>query len=173
VLFTGPATYVTNLASCFVNSVLQMTRFSPSADSNILEPSAFLEVPEKRLLNGCVCVCVYCAQFQQIMDALFVSFDASISVTSFNELSGSVFSWLEEYCKPQVSQQLPSHVALTCQQCCRESATFKKSTSNWLKSCEGGSSNCVNTCNSCSSVSPCSAETLFGRVGKINYLLIT
>jgi len=41
-------------------------------------------------------------QFQQIMDALFVSFDASISVASFNELSGSVFSWLEEYCKPQV-----------------------------------------------------------------------
>jgi len=44
-----------------------------------------------------------CVQFQQIMDALFVSFDASISVASFNELSGSVFSWLEEYCKPQVS----------------------------------------------------------------------
>jgi len=38
------------------------------------------------------------------MDALFVSFDASISVASFNELSGSVFSWLEEYCKPQVSE---------------------------------------------------------------------
>jgi len=31
------------LASCFVNSVLQMTKFSPSANSNILEPSAFLE----------------------------------------------------------------------------------------------------------------------------------
>jgi len=51
-------------------------------------------------------------QFQQIMDSLFVSFDASISVASFNELSGSVFSWLEEYCKPQVSCKLPSlHVA--------------------------------------------------------------
>ena len=41
-----------------------------------------------------------------------MSFDASISVTSFNELSGSVFSWLEEYCKPQVSCQLLSNV--TC-----------------------------------------------------------
>jgi len=140
-------------------------------DFTFLVP-AHLGSPGKKAVKR-MCVCVYCAQFQQIMDALFVSFDASISVTSFNELSGSVFSWLEEYCKPQVSQQLPSHVALTCQQCCRESATFKKSTSNWLKSCEGGSSNCVNTCNSCLSVSPCSAETLFGRVGKINYLLIT
>jgi len=41
-----------------------------------------------------------------------VSFDASISVTSFNELSGSVFSWLEEYCKPQVTCQLLSNVTL-------------------------------------------------------------
>ena len=40
--------------------------------------------------------------FQQIMDQLFRSFDASISVTSFNDLSRSVFSWLEEHCKPQV-----------------------------------------------------------------------
>jgi len=40
--------------------------------------------------------------FTQIMDLLFQSFNASISVASFTELSRSVFGWLEEYCKPQV-----------------------------------------------------------------------
>ncbi|XP_046331456.2 max-like protein X isoform X2 [Haliotis rufescens] len=39
--------------------------------------------------------------FQQIMDTLFQSFNASISVANFAELSACVFSWLEEYCKPQ------------------------------------------------------------------------
>jgi MAX-like protein X len=37
------------------------------------------------------------------MDNLFQSFNASVSVTNFAELSGSVFNWLEEYCKPQVT----------------------------------------------------------------------
>lgn len=40
--------------------------------------------------------------FQGIMDSLFQSFNASISVTSFQELSACVFSWIEEHCKPQV-----------------------------------------------------------------------
>ncbi|XP_064643924.1 max-like protein X isoform X2 [Lineus longissimus] len=39
--------------------------------------------------------------FQQVMDGLFQSFNATISVANFAELSGCVFSWLEEYCKPQ------------------------------------------------------------------------
>ena len=33
----------------FVNNVLQMTKFSPSANSNILEPSVFLEPYPKPL----------------------------------------------------------------------------------------------------------------------------
>lgn len=41
--------------------------------------------------------------FQGIMDSLFQSFNASVSVTSFQELSACVFSWIEEHCKPQVS----------------------------------------------------------------------
>jgi len=41
--------------------------------------------------------------FQGIMESLFQSFNASISVTSFQELSACVFSWIEEHCKPQVS----------------------------------------------------------------------
>ncbi|XP_065605244.1 max-like protein X isoform X1 [Cyrtonyx montezumae] len=41
--------------------------------------------------------------FQGIMDSLFESFNASISVTSFQELSACVFSWIEEHCKPHVS----------------------------------------------------------------------
>ncbi|KAM9255240.1 max-like protein X isoform 3-T3 [Cariama cristata] len=40
--------------------------------------------------------------FQGIMDSLFQSFNASISVTSFQELSACVFSWIEEHCKPQL-----------------------------------------------------------------------
>ncbi|MBN3323487.1 MLX protein, partial [Atractosteus spatula] len=40
--------------------------------------------------------------FQSIMDSLFQSFNASISVSSFQELSACVFSWIEEHCKPQV-----------------------------------------------------------------------
>ena len=40
--------------------------------------------------------------FQQTMDLLFQSFNNSISVATFAELSACVFSWLEEYCKPQV-----------------------------------------------------------------------
>jgi len=40
--------------------------------------------------------------FQNIMDSLFVSFSSSVSVSSFQELSACVFSWIEEHCKPQV-----------------------------------------------------------------------
>jgi len=40
---SGYLTYVTSFDSCFMNSVLQMTKFSPSANSNILQTSAFLE----------------------------------------------------------------------------------------------------------------------------------
>ena len=47
---------------------------------------------------------VFCLvlQFGHMMDSLFKSFNGSVSVTNFAELSGSIFSWLEEYCKPQV-----------------------------------------------------------------------
>ena len=45
-------------------------------------------------------------QFGHMMDSLFKSFNGSVSVTNFAELSGSIFSWLEEYCKPQVSSCL-------------------------------------------------------------------
>ncbi|XP_030076475.1 max-like protein X [Microcaecilia unicolor] len=44
--------------------------------------------------------------FQSIMDALFQSFNASISVTSFQELSACVFSWIEEQCKPQTLREI-------------------------------------------------------------------
>lgn len=40
--------------------------------------------------------------FQSIMDSLFLSFSNSVSVSSFQELSACVFSWIEEHCKPQV-----------------------------------------------------------------------
>ncbi|KAK6644398.1 hypothetical protein RUM43_000665 [Polyplax serrata] len=45
-----------------------------------------------------------------IMDQLFESFSASISVGSFADLSGCVFSWLEEHCKPQTLHNLVVNV---------------------------------------------------------------
>ncbi|ENN79331.1 hypothetical protein HUJ04_011912 [Dendroctonus ponderosae] len=42
--------------------------------------------------------------FQTIMDQLFLTFSA-ISVSNFSELSAGVFSWLEEYCKPQTLKE--------------------------------------------------------------------
>ena len=50
-------------------------------------------------------ICLYPSlslQFRSTMDSLFHSFNSSISVANFAELSACVFSWLEEYCKPQV-----------------------------------------------------------------------
>ncbi|XP_023238746.1 max-like protein X isoform X1 [Centruroides sculpturatus] len=44
--------------------------------------------------------------FQAVCDSLFQSFNSSISVSNFAELSGCVFSWLEEFCKPQKLQEL-------------------------------------------------------------------
>ncbi|XP_050406763.1 max-like protein X [Patella vulgata] len=44
--------------------------------------------------------------FQQVMDTLFQSFNANISVANFAELSACVFSWLEEYCKPKSLQEV-------------------------------------------------------------------
>ncbi|KAK9738022.1 Helix-loop-helix DNA-binding domain [Popillia japonica] len=38
--------------------------------------------------------------FQAIMDQLFLTF-SNISANNFTELSAGVFSWVEEYCKPQ------------------------------------------------------------------------
>lgn len=48
--------------------------------------------------------------FKAIMDAQFQTFNASISVASFAELSACVFSWLEEYCKPQTLRELVAEV---------------------------------------------------------------
>ena len=44
--------------------------------------------------------------FKMLMDNLFVSFNDSVSMSNFNELSGCVFSWLEEHCKPQMLQDV-------------------------------------------------------------------
>ena len=36
------------------------------------------------------------------MEQQFMTFNASVNVTNFEALSACIFSWLEEYCKPQV-----------------------------------------------------------------------
>ncbi|XP_036396805.1 max-like protein X [Megalops cyprinoides] len=43
--------------------------------------------------------------FQNIMDSLFQSFSSFISVSSFQELSACIFSWLEIHCKPQTLRE--------------------------------------------------------------------
>jgi len=44
--------------------------------------------------------------FQMIMDSLFTSFNTQVSMNNFAELSGCVFSWIEEQCKPTDLQDL-------------------------------------------------------------------
>ncbi|EPY88170.1 bifunctional coenzyme A synthase [Camelus ferus] len=53
--------------------------------------------------------------FQGIMDSLFQSFNASISVASFQELSACVFSWIEEHC---VTEQLHALSIISLFLCC-------------------------------------------------------
>ncbi|CAH3158599.1 unnamed protein product, partial [Porites evermanni] len=50
--------------------------------------------------------------FRQIMETQFLSFNASVTVTNFETLSACIFSWLEEYCKPQVSDSSNFHFTL-------------------------------------------------------------
>lgn len=38
--------------------------------------------------------------FQLICDSLFQSFDSSVKVNTFNDISACIFSWIEENCKP-------------------------------------------------------------------------
>jgi len=44
--------------------------------------------------------------FQLFMDSLFQSFNQQVSMNNFAELSGCVFSWIEEQCKPGDLQDL-------------------------------------------------------------------
>lgn len=44
--------------------------------------------------------------FKSICDTLFLSFDSSVQVNNFNELSACTIAWLEEHCKPQNLHQL-------------------------------------------------------------------
>ncbi|XP_068606178.1 max-like protein X isoform X2 [Brachionichthys hirsutus] len=48
--------------------------------------------------------------FQSIMDSLFQSFSNSVSMSSFQELSACVFSWIEEHCKPQTLREFVARV---------------------------------------------------------------
>eukprot|EP00092_Neocalanus_flemingeri_P012269 GFUD01013225.1.p1 GENE.GFUD01013225.1~~GFUD01013225.1.p1 ORF type:complete len:239 (-),score=75.84 GFUD01013225.1:82-798(-) len=44
--------------------------------------------------------------FQIFLDSLFQSFNQQVSMNNFAELSGCVFSWIEEQCKPGDLQEL-------------------------------------------------------------------
>lgn len=57
--------------------------------------------------------------FQGMMDAQFQSYNANISLTSFESLSSCTINWLEQYCKPQVIPPAPPHRLLCCYVFCR------------------------------------------------------
>lgn len=44
--------------------------------------------------------------FKAVCDSLFHSFDSSVQVNNFNELSACTIAWLEEHCKPQNFRQM-------------------------------------------------------------------
>eukprot|EP00088_Acartia_fossae_P007033 TRINITY_DN13270_c0_g1_i1.p1 TRINITY_DN13270_c0_g1~~TRINITY_DN13270_c0_g1_i1.p1 ORF type:complete len:212 (-),score=46.04 TRINITY_DN13270_c0_g1_i1:175-810(-) len=48
--------------------------------------------------------------FQSLMDTLFQSFNTQVSMNNFAELSGCVFSWIEDYCKPGDLQEMLNNI---------------------------------------------------------------
>lgn len=48
--------------------------------------------------------------FQQLMDVLFHSFNNSVSVSNFQELSACIFNWMEEHCKPQILREVTVNI---------------------------------------------------------------
>ena len=52
------------------------------------------------------------------MDSLFQSFNQQVSMHNFAELSGCVFSWIEEQCKPGDLQVIKEIGEFFCSQCC-------------------------------------------------------
>ena len=68
--------------------------------------------------------------FQLLMDSLFRSFNDNVGMNNFSELSGCVFSWLEEQCKPQLLQELMLNIlqqvfkCFYCVKLCYQSLPF-------------------------------------------------
>lgn len=50
--------------------------------------------------------------FQQLMEKLFVSFNATVSTNDFQELSHGIINWIEEYCKPQTLRNFVQEVLM-------------------------------------------------------------
>ncbi|KAK3894796.1 hypothetical protein Pcinc_001454 [Petrolisthes cinctipes] len=44
--------------------------------------------------------------FRAVMDSLYQSFEQSVATNNFAEISGSVISWVEEHCKPQILREI-------------------------------------------------------------------
>jgi len=44
--------------------------------------------------------------FRAFLDSLYQTFDPSVDTSSFQEISGSVISWLEHHCKPQILREV-------------------------------------------------------------------
>lgn len=76
----------------------------PSAPTHLLSSTS--APPPPTVLNDEIKLEV----FKALCDSLFLSFDASVSVSDFNELSGCTISWLEEHCKPQNLQHISANI---------------------------------------------------------------
>ncbi|XP_063613189.1 max-like protein X isoform X2 [Penaeus vannamei] len=44
--------------------------------------------------------------FRAVMDSLHQTFDQCVATNNFAEISGSVISWVEEHCKPQILREI-------------------------------------------------------------------
>lgn len=44
--------------------------------------------------------------FEMLLDTLYLSFEDRVMMNNFAELSGSVFTWLEQHCKPQSLREI-------------------------------------------------------------------
>ncbi|XP_071517517.1 max-like protein X isoform X5 [Panulirus ornatus] len=45
-------------------------------------------------------------EFRAVMDSLYQSFEQCVATNNFAEISGSVISWVEEHCKPQILREI-------------------------------------------------------------------
>ncbi|KAB7506834.1 Max-like protein X [Armadillidium nasatum] len=54
--------------------------------------------------------------FRAVIDSLFQTFDLSVTMNNFAEVSGSVIQWVEEHCKPQILREIMCGVLQQLQQ---------------------------------------------------------
>ena len=83
------------------NSKISNTYLWKGADSDGRPCSWRDKIPSvSGRLDHLKCTLLFIEEIQVFMDSLFQSFNQQVSMHNFAELSGCVFSWIEEQCKP-------------------------------------------------------------------------